>query len=385
MFGLITGELRQGALEGIVVEAVARAAALPAHGVRRALMLAGDLPRVAHAALTEGAAGLASFAVQLFRPVLPMLAGTAETLEEALGELGEAALEWKLDGARVQIHKAGDDVRVYSRLLNEVTPAVPEVVELVRGLPTRELIVEGEAIALRPDGSPHPFQTTMTPLRPAARRRAGAADGAADPVPFRPLYRDGESVMDESLARRAERWPRPSRNAARPSSRDRLARGCARVSRGRARAGPRRRHGQGAGRAVRGRPPRATLAQAQAGANARPGRAGRRVGPRPPARVAEQPASRGAGSGARRVRDARQDVQGNDRRDARLADAPGCRSSRSRATATRCTCVRRWWSRWPSTTCRRAPSIQAASRFDSRGSRAIGRTNWPRTQTRSTR
>ncbi|MGH7515396.1 MAG: ATP-dependent DNA ligase [Gemmatimonadales bacterium] len=204
MFGLITGELRQGALEGIVVEAVARAAALPAAGVRRALMLAGDLPRVAHAALSDGADGLASFAVRLFRPVLPMLAGTADTIEDAMGELGEAALEWKLDGARVQIHKAGDEVRVYSRLLNEVTPAVPEVVELIRGLPTRELIVEGEAIALRSDGSPHPFQTTMSRFG-----RRLDVERVRQTVPlslflFDLLYHDGESVMDESLARRAE-------------------------------------------------------------------------------------------------------------------------------------------------------------------------------------
>ena len=101
-------------------------------------------------------AGLGAFAVQLFRPVLPMLAGTAESAAEALAELGEAALEWKLDGARVQIHKSGDDVRVYSRRLNDVTPAVPELVEQALTLPARELIVEGEAIALRPDGTPHP-------------------------------------------------------------------------------------------------------------------------------------------------------------------------------------------------------------------------------------
>jgi DNA ligase-1 len=204
MVGLITGELRQGALEGMVVEAVARAAALPAEAVRRALMLAGDLPRVAHAALTEGADGLASFAVRVFRPVLPMLAGTADTIEEAMGELGEAVVEWKLDGARVQIHKAGDEVRVYSRLLNEVTPAVPEVVELIRGLPTRELIVEGEAIALRSDGSPHPFQTTMSRFG-----RRLDVERVRQTVPltlflFDLLYHDGEPVMDESLARRAE-------------------------------------------------------------------------------------------------------------------------------------------------------------------------------------
>jgi DNA ligase-1 len=203
LFGLVTGELRQGALVGILVEAVARAADVPAADVRRAVMLAGDLPRVAHAALTEGAVGLGGFAVQLFRPVLPMLAGTADTLDEALAELGEAVLEWKLDGARVQIHKSGDEVRVYSRLLNEVTPAVPELVEVARALRGRELIVEGEAIALRPDGAPHPFQTTMSRFG-----RRLDVERAREAVPltlflFDALYLDGGSLMDEPLARRA--------------------------------------------------------------------------------------------------------------------------------------------------------------------------------------
>jgi DNA ligase-1 len=203
LFGLITGELRQGALEGIVVEAVARAAGLPADGVRRAAMLAGDLPRVAHAALTEGAEGLAAFALRLFRPVLPMLAGTAETIEEALGELGEAALEWKLDGARVQIHKGGDEIRVYSRLLNDVTAAVPEVVEQVRGLAAGEVILEGEAIALRHDGSPHPFQTTMSRFG-----RRLDVERVRQTVPltlfvFDLLYLDGSSILDQPLRERA--------------------------------------------------------------------------------------------------------------------------------------------------------------------------------------
>jgi DNA ligase-1 len=202
--GLLTGELRQGALEGLVAEAVAKAAAVPAEDVRRAIMLAGDLPRVAHAALTEGSAGLARFDVQLFRPVLPMLAGTAETEAEALGELGEAVLEWKLDGARVQIHKSADEVRVYSRRLNEVTPAVPELVEQVRALPARELILEGEAIALRPDGTPLPFQTTMTRF---GRRLDVARVRETVPLTlflFDLLYLDGASLMDEPLARRAD-------------------------------------------------------------------------------------------------------------------------------------------------------------------------------------
>ncbi len=202
LFGLIMGELRQGALEGLVVEAVARAAGVPPADIRRATMLAGDLPRVAVAALSEGSAGLARFAVQLFRPVQPMLAGSAENEADALAELGEAAVEWKLDGARVQIHKSGDEVRVYSRRLNDVTAAVPEIVEALRGLPARELILEGEAIALRSDGAPHPFQTTMTRFG-----RRLEVERVRETVPltlfvFDLLYRDGVSLMDEPLARR---------------------------------------------------------------------------------------------------------------------------------------------------------------------------------------
>jgi len=204
LVGLVTGELRQGALAGLLVEAVALAAGVSADDVRRAAMLAGDLPRVARVALTEGAAGLGGFAVRLFHPVLPMLAGTAESEAEALGELGEAALEWKLDGARVQIHKAGDEIRVYSRRLNEVTLAVPELVELVRSLPARELILEGEAIALRPDGTPHPFQTTMTRF---GRRLDVERTRLLVPLTlflFDLLYVDGAALIDEPLVRRTE-------------------------------------------------------------------------------------------------------------------------------------------------------------------------------------
>jgi DNA ligase-1 len=121
---LLFGELRQGALEGVLVEAVARAAALPAARVRRAAMLAGDLPRVARAALVDGEAGLAAFQVQVLTPVQPMLADSAESVEDAVAALGDAALEYKLDGARIQVHKAGDLVRVYSRGLRDVTAAV---------------------------------------------------------------------------------------------------------------------------------------------------------------------------------------------------------------------------------------------------------------------
>ena len=201
--GLVMGELRQGALEGLVVEAIARAAGRPAAEVRRAFMMAGDLPAVARAALAGGETGMAAFAVQLFRPVLPMLAGSAEDVAEAMAELGEAAVEYKLDGARVQIHRSGDEVRVYSRRLNEVTAAVPELVEAALGFAATRIIVEGEAIALRPDGTPLPFQTTM---RRFGRRLDVDRMRGELPVAlfvFDLLYLDGEPLLDDPLARRA--------------------------------------------------------------------------------------------------------------------------------------------------------------------------------------
>jgi DNA ligase-1 len=158
---LIVGELRQGALEGAMLDAIAQSAGLPAADVRRAAMYAGGLPAMAKAALTEGASALARFSIQLLQPVQPMLAQPADDIAQVLAQLGSAAFDWKLDGARVQVHKAGDDLRVFTRSLNDVTSVVPEIVEAVRSLPARELILDGEAIALQPSGSPHPFQITM--------------------------------------------------------------------------------------------------------------------------------------------------------------------------------------------------------------------------------
>lgn len=159
---LILGELRQGALEGLVLEAVARAAALPPAAVRQAAMYSGDAGRVARAALEEGAAGLARFSLQLLSPVSPMLASPADDVQGALERLGEAAFEYKVDGARIQLHKGGDEVRVFTRHLQDVTDRVPEITEWARTLPAREVVLEGEAIALRPDGRPQPFQATMS-------------------------------------------------------------------------------------------------------------------------------------------------------------------------------------------------------------------------------
>jgi DNA ligase 1 len=160
--GLVVGEVRQGALDGVVVDAIAKAAELPHDSVRRAYMLVGDLGEVAAAALGGGAAEIGRFGLSLFRPILPMLAQTADDPASALAEIdGPAALEYKLDGFRVQIHKDGDVVRAYSRALNEVTDYVPEVIAAAREMPARRLILDGEAIVLGAGGRPLPFQDTM--------------------------------------------------------------------------------------------------------------------------------------------------------------------------------------------------------------------------------
>jgi DNA ligase-1 len=199
---LIFGELRQGALAGIAVEAVAAAAEVPAELVRRALMLAGDLAPVARAALREGRPGLARFHLQLFRPLQPMLAQPAADVGEALVRLGEAAFELKLDGARVQVHKADDEVRVFSRLGNDVTAAVPEVVEAVRALPARRLLLDGEAIALRPDGAPHPFQVTMRRFGRKLDVARLRGELPLTPFFFDLLHLDGDDLVDRPAGER---------------------------------------------------------------------------------------------------------------------------------------------------------------------------------------
>src|SRR2546422_582917 len=202
LFRLMIGELRQGALEGLVTEAVARATGLDSDLVRRAAMLAGDLGAVAHVALTEGAQGLARYRVELFRPLQPMLAQAADDVLDALTQLGEAAFEYKLDGARIQAHKRGDEVRVFSRQLNDVTVAVPEVVEAARQLTLREAILDGEAIALRPDGKPWPFQVTMRRFGRKLDVERLRAELPLASFFFDILYADGSPLLDEPYARR---------------------------------------------------------------------------------------------------------------------------------------------------------------------------------------
>jgi len=199
---LLSGELRQGALEGVLADAVSRASSVPIAQVRRAAMLAGDLAPVAIAALAGGAGGLARFMLQPFQPVQPMLADSAADVSEALAALGEASLEYKLDGARIQVHKVGDEVKVYSRTLREVTRAVPEIVASARAMPARDIVLDGEAIALRPDGSPHPFQVTMRRFGRKLDVPALQAELPITPMFFDALYIDGDPLVDEPLARR---------------------------------------------------------------------------------------------------------------------------------------------------------------------------------------
>jgi ATP-dependent DNA ligase I len=202
LVNLIFGELRQGAMEGVLVDAVARAARLPAERVRRATMIAGTLTPVARAALVEGEQALDALLIQLFRPVAPMLAQSAESVEDTIDELGRVALEYKVDGARIQVHKQGDEVRVYSRNLRDVSAAVPEIVEIARSLPPPELILDGEAITFQHDGRPAPFQTTMRRFGRKLDVDALRRELPIYPIFFDALYLDGQPLVDEPLTRR---------------------------------------------------------------------------------------------------------------------------------------------------------------------------------------
>jgi DNA ligase 1 len=158
--GLLSGELRQGALEGVMVDAVARAAGVPLPEVRRAAMMRGALGPVAEAALRSGADGLAQFRLVVGQPVQPMLASPAADIADALSRVNPAAVEWKLDGIRVQVHRDGADVAIFTRSLDDITERLPEIVDAVLALPARTVVLDGEAIALFEDGRPRPFQQT---------------------------------------------------------------------------------------------------------------------------------------------------------------------------------------------------------------------------------
>jgi DNA ligase-1 len=197
---LLIGELRQGALEGIVTDAVARAAGVPLEAVRRAAMLAGDLPSVARLALTGGEAALGEVGLSVLRPVLPMLAATSADVAAALESTGRASVEWKLDGARIQAHRHGDEVRLYTRNLNDVTSRLPGIVDLVRSFPSDQLVLDGEAIGVTADDRPDRFQDTM-------RRFGSHGDGAAAVLVarfFDILHLDGDDLLDRPLSDRLE-------------------------------------------------------------------------------------------------------------------------------------------------------------------------------------
>jgi DNA ligase 1 len=202
LVGLLSGELRQGALEGVMVEAIAKAAGVAGAEVRRALMLRGALGPVAEAALARGVPGLREFHLQVGRPLQPMLASTAPSIEAAIERVGEAAVEWKLDGVRIQLHKDGDEVRVFTRTLDDVTARVPEVVEIAMALPVRSAVLDGELIALRPDGRPQPFQVTAGRL---GSRLEVERQRLAVPLTlylFDVLHVDGQDLIDRAGAER---------------------------------------------------------------------------------------------------------------------------------------------------------------------------------------
>ena len=203
---LLVGEVRQGALEGVLLEAVAKAAGMPSAKVRRAAMMAGDLGAVAREALgPDGEAALARYQLELFRPVQPMLADSAPTVDEALEAGASAVVEWKLDGARIQVHRRDDRVAVYTRNLNDVTDRVPEVVDAARALAARELILDGEVIALASDGRPRSFQDTMRRFGRRLDVEALRSELPFSAFFFDVLLHDGESVVDDPLSARLER------------------------------------------------------------------------------------------------------------------------------------------------------------------------------------
>ncbi|MCV7444188.1 ATP-dependent DNA ligase [Mycobacterium paraense] len=194
---LLGGELRQGALAGIMADAVAKAAGIPLAAVQRAAMLGGDLPAVAAAALSGSAAALDAFTLRVGRPVSPMLAQTATGVADAIERHdGTTIFEAKLDGARVQIHRAGEDVTVYTRSLDDVTARLPEVVEATLALPVTDLIADAEAIALRPDNRPHRFQVTASRFGRSVDVAQAVAAQRLSVFFFDVLHRDGADLLD---------------------------------------------------------------------------------------------------------------------------------------------------------------------------------------------
>jgi DNA ligase 1 len=200
--GLISGELRQGALDGVLTEAVAAAAEISAADVRRAVTVAGSLRPVAEAVLSYGDAGLARFRLVVGAPLRPMLAQSATTLAEAFARTGPAAVEWKLDGIRVQVHRDGSAVSIFTRTLDDVTERVPELVEIARALPVRAVVLDGEAIALHDDGRPLPFQQTASRIGRRLDVGSARANVPLTAYLFDCLHLDGEDLVGAAAERR---------------------------------------------------------------------------------------------------------------------------------------------------------------------------------------
>ena len=200
---LLVGELRQGALAGLMGDAVARAAAVPATLVRRAAMLSGDLGHTAVVALTEGAPGLRDVGLEVGRGILPMLAAGAPDVATALDDVGPASVEWKLDGARIQVHRVDDEVRIYTRNLNEISGRLPGVADWARRLPVHAVVLDGEAIGVDDEARPHAFQDTMSSFGRDSDTRAGAA-GSLDAFFFDVLHVDGDDLIERPLGDRLE-------------------------------------------------------------------------------------------------------------------------------------------------------------------------------------
>ncbi|HUA73033.1 MAG TPA: ATP-dependent DNA ligase [Solirubrobacteraceae bacterium] len=195
---LFTGELRQGALAGLMADAVAKAAGAPGEIARRALMLSGDLTRMAQIAMTEGEEGLRRVGFEIFRPILPMLASTGATVTDAMAASALSSVEWKLDGIRIQIHRRGDEVRIYTRNLNDITATLPGIVEVALSLPVRHAVLDGEALWMR-DGAPAAFQDTVSQID---------SDGSPEGIVtflFDLLHVDGEDLLDAPLTERLAR------------------------------------------------------------------------------------------------------------------------------------------------------------------------------------
>ncbi|MBV8430252.1 MAG: ATP-dependent DNA ligase [Solirubrobacterales bacterium] len=195
---LFTGELRQGALAGVMADAVAKATGVKLAVVLRALMLSGDLGRTAELALSRGEAGLDEVRLEIFRPILPMLAASATTVGDAVSEFACASVEWKLDGIRIQIHRRGEEVRIYTRNLNDITPALPGIVESVRTLPVHQVVLDGEALWMAEEG-PAAFQDTVSQID------AEAPPEGVVTFLFDVLHIDGEDLLDAALEERAAR------------------------------------------------------------------------------------------------------------------------------------------------------------------------------------